>query len=295
MQIKRTASLELAWAAAFGLVASLSQYVAPDTAAAQPAGVPQAQCGTISNPQPGLLCYSKQSGGGKVNAGATPQNFYQIIQATEPEYVIADVVTVVTSAAGDRSGPTVNMLSRDGQASVVTSTVEKLTETKRLSAELKVKAATLVGPAKLQAEQQIAYLDESIRSFENSVTASMSAGRDSGKFQVTSSARSRSCGWANLDKCGSWVMYDIYIIKRYVGNPIEAYNRTNGVLTNTTNTINQLIAQQQAQPQPQTEPQQKNGGSKLTVDEAIQKCKQKYQDNKKKRKNCINKVREFAN
>lgn len=255
---------------------------------AQPAGVPQSRCGTVSNPQPGMLCYSQQSGGGKVNAGGSPQNWTQIIQATEPEYVIADVVTVVTSAAGDRSGPTVNMLSRGGQASVVTVASEKLSEVKRLSADLKAKATALVGTSKIQAEQQIAYLDESIRSFENSVNASVVAGRDSGKYQVSSSARSRKCGWGNLDTCGSWVNYDIYIVKRYVGNPIAAYNRTNNVLMSVTSSINQLAAQ--PQPQPETRPQP-GERQMLTSEEAIQRCKEKFQDNKKKRRKCIAKVK----
>lgn len=71
----------------------------PSPAEALPPGVPGDRCGTISNPKLGTLCYAVTSGGGKVNAGGNARDFSTIIQATEREYVIADVVTELTSTA----------------------------------------------------------------------------------------------------------------------------------------------------------------------------------------------------
>jgi hypothetical protein len=210
-------------------------------AKAQPAGITAPRCGTVSNPTPGTLCYTVTPGGGKTSAGSRPQRFSTIIQATEPEYVIADIVTVVTSQAGNRSGPTVNQLSAGGEASVVTVAREKLRELKQIRADLEVKVTVLSGPALAQAQAKLSALMEQERTYEEVVTTTIRAGRDAGKFEVTGSATSRSCGWANLDTCGSWINYDIYVVKRYVGDPIAAYNRPYAVAQDAQTTINRLV------------------------------------------------------
>lgn len=216
---------------------------APLPANALPAGVPPARCGTIANPQPGTLCYSVTPGGGKVTAGGNGRTFPEIIiQATEPEYVIADVILEITSDAGNRDLPSVRQLSPGGQASIVSVATEKLRELKRITAELRSKVTVFTGPALIEAQSKLTALqEEEERNYENVVTTTISAGQDAGKFVVAGgSARSRKCGFANLDTCGSWVEYNVYAVKRYVGNPIAAYNRAFAVAQDAQNTVARL-------------------------------------------------------
>ena len=210
-------------------------------AEALPPGVPGDRCGSLSNPKPGTLCYTVTSGGGKVNAGGSAKDFSTVIQATEQEYVIADVITELISDAGDRNLPTINQISPKGVASVVSVAGEKLRELKQIRGELQAKAKALAGPALIEAQTKISALQEEERIYENVVTTTTAAGQDAGKFQVTASARSRKCGFANTDTCGSWVEYNIYAVKRYVGDPIAAYNRAFLVAEDARNTINLLL------------------------------------------------------
>jgi len=212
-------------------------------AEALPPGVPEQPCGTLANPHPGSLCYDVTPGGGKVNAGAAAKSFTTIIQAMDPQYVIASVVVEVTSEAGDRDRPTVNQISPGGTASVVSVATDKLRELKQMKGELEAKAKVLAGPALIEAQQKLSALSEQERSYEKIVTTTTEAGKDAGKFQVNSSARSRDCGWGNLDTCGSWIEYNIYAVKRYVGNPIAAYNRAFAVAQDAQVTINRLITE----------------------------------------------------
>lgn len=210
-------------------------------AEALPLGVPGDRCGSLSNPKPGTLCHTVTSGGGKVNAGGSAKDFSTIIQATEQEYVIADVITELTSDAGDRNLPTINQISPKGEASVVSVARDKLRELKQIRGELKAKATALAGPALIEAQTKISALQEEERIYENVVTTTTAAGQDAGKFQVIASARSRKCGFGLLDTCGSWVEYNIYVVKRYVGDPIAAYNRAFLVAEDARNTINLLL------------------------------------------------------
>ena len=231
---------------------------------ALPTGVPGERCGTISNPQPRTLCHTVTPGGGKVNAGNDPKTFPAIIiQATEPEYVIADVVIEITSDAGDRNLPSVSQLSVGGEASIVAVAKDKLRELKQIRGELQAKATVLAGPALIEAQTKLSALQEQERTYENVVTTTTVAGQDAGKFKVDgASARSRSCGTFNFDKCGSWVEYNVYTVKRYVGNPIVAYNRAFAVAEDARNTINSLLATPpppqppSPSPQPPSPPQQ---------------------------------------
>lgn len=228
-----------------------SPLTALSPAEAVPAGVPNQPCGTLRNPSPGTLCYTVTPGGGKASAGGSSQEFSTIIQATEAEYVIASVVVEVTSAAGERNGPTVNQISPGGTASIVTVATNKLRELKQIKGELQAKATVLSGPALIEAQAKLTSLSEQERTFEEVVTKTTAAGQDAGKFQVTGSARPRRCGTFNADKCGSWIEYNIYVVRRYVGNPIAAYNRAFAVAQDAKNTINRLIASQPSQPSPQ--------------------------------------------
>ena len=191
-----------------------SPLTALSPAEAVPAGVPNQPCGTLRNPSPGTLCYTVTPGGGKASAGGSSQEFSTIIQATEPEYVIASVVVEVTSAAGERNGPTVNQISRGGTASIVSVATNKLRELKQIKGELQAKATVLSGPALIEAQAKLTALSEQERIFEEVVTKTTAAGQDAGKFQVTGSARPRRCGTFNADKCGSWIQYNIYAVRR---------------------------------------------------------------------------------
>lgn len=228
-----------------------SPLTALSPAEALPANVPNRPCETLNNPSPGTLCYTVTPGGGKVSAGGSPQEFSTIIQSTEPEYVIAGVAVEVTSAAGDRNGPTVNQISPGGVASIVSVATNKLRELRQIKGELQAKATVLSGPALIEAQAKLTALEEQERTFEEVVTKTTAAGQDAGKFQVTGSARSRKCGTLNLDTCGSWIQYNIYVVRRYVGNPIAAYNRAFAVAQDAKNTINRLIA---SQPTPTPQP-----------------------------------------
>ena len=242
----RTAILIFATRAiSFAILSSPLVVLSP--ADALPPGVPRDRCGTLSNPQVGTLCYTVTPGGGKVNAGGRPKDFPSIIiQATEPEYVIADVIIEFTSSAGDISRPSVSQLSPGGQAAIVSVAREKLRELQQIRGELQAKATVLSGPALIEAQAKLSALQEQERIYENVVTTTTAAGQDAGKFQVSgASARSRRCGWANLDTCGSWVEYNVYAVKRYVGNPIAAYNRAFAVAQDARNTITRLVGQSQ--------------------------------------------------
>jgi len=232
------------------LAVLLSPLTALSPALAVPAGVPNRRCGTLENPRPGTLCYTVTQGGGKVNAGQSPKDFSTTIQSTEREYVIADVVVEVTSSAGDRSGPTVNQISPGGTASVVSIATDKLRELKQIKADLQSKAKVLAGPALIEAQSKLSALSEQERNYEQVVTTTIAAGQDAGKFQVTGSARSRGCGWGNLDTCGSWVEYNIYVVKRYIGDPIAAYNRAFAVAQDARSTIDRLVVERPSSSQP---------------------------------------------
>ncbi|WP_413280544.1 hypothetical protein [Floridanema evergladense] len=240
-----------------------SPLTALSPAEAVPAGVPNQPCGTLSNPRPGTLCYTVTPGGGKASAGGSSQEFSTIIQATEPEYVIASVVVEVTSAAGERNGPTVSQISPGGTASIVTVATNKLRELTQIKGELQAKATVLSGPALIEAQAKLSALSEQVRTFEEVVTKTTAAGQDAGKFQVTGSARPRRCGTFNADKCGSWIEYNIYVVRRYVGNPIAAYNRAFAVAEDAKNTINRLIASQST---PSQQPSQPSNSACVTVD-----------------------------
>jgi hypothetical protein len=224
-----------------------SPLTAQSQAEALPAGVPGERCGTLSTATIGTLCYTVTPGGGKVNAGGRPQEFSTIIQATEREFVIADVIVEVTSSAGDRSSPSINNISPGGTVAVVSQATDRLRELRQLRGELQAQVSILAGPALVQAQAKINALLEQEQIYENVVTKTVAAGQDAGKFEVKASARSRSCGWANLDTCGSWVEYNIYIVKRYVGDPIAAYNRAFAVAKDAQNTITQLVGENQGE------------------------------------------------
>jgi hypothetical protein len=238
----------IARAAALAMLSS--PLAVPPPAKALPPGVPKDRCGTLRNPKPGTLCYSVTPGGGKVNAGGQGKDFPAIIiQATEPEYVIADVILEITSSAGDRNLPSINQLSPGGEASVVRESRQKQRDLKQTTAELQAKATVLSGPALIEAQAKIRSLQEQERIYESVVRDAIAAGQDAGKFQVSgASARSRKCGWGNLDTCGSWVEYNVYAVKRYVGDPIAAYNRASAVAQDARNTITRLVAQNQQTP-----------------------------------------------
>lgn len=223
-------------------IITLAILSSPLPAEALPQGVPEKQCGNLSDPKPGTLCYSVSRGGGKTSAGGSPQNFSTLIQATEPEYVIADVVIEVTGETGDKSGPTVHHLSPGGEASVVSVARDKLRELKQTKEELQVKATVLSGPALIEAQAKLSALQEQERIYEKTVTDTTAAGKDAGKFKVDASARSRKCGWAGVETCGSWIEYNIYVVKRYVGDPIAAYNKSFAVAQDAKDTINRLVA-----------------------------------------------------
>jgi hypothetical protein len=248
--MKTKSSFTYVWKA-MTLVILSSPLTALSPVEALPAGVPKQSCGTLSNPSPGTLCYTVTPGGGKVNAGGSPKSFSTIIQATESEYVIADIKVEVTSAAGDKSGPTVNQVSKGGTASIVSIATDKLRELRQMKTELTVKASALAGPALIEAQAKLNTLSEQERIYEEVVTKTIAAGQDAGKFEISASARSRKCGTFNLDTCGSWTEYNIYTVRRYVGNPIAAYNRAFAVAEDARNTINLLLAAQPPSPPPQ--------------------------------------------
>jgi Ricin-type beta-trefoil lectin domain len=242
-------------------------------AKALPAGVPNQPCGTLKNPSPGTLCYTVTPGGGKASAGGSPQDFSTIIQATEPEFVIASVVVEITSAAGERNGPTVNQISPGGVASIVSVATNKLRELRQIKSELQAKATVLSGPALIEAQAKLNTLSEQERTFEEVVTKTTAAGQDAGKFQVTGSARPRKCGTFNLDKCGSWIEYNIYAIRRYVGDPIAAYNRAFVVAQDARDTINRLVAIAQTPPTPPTPPTPSTpSGSNFIISGTTDQC-----------------------
>jgi len=221
----------------------LSPFAVLSPAEAQPEGVPKERCGTLSNPTPGTLCYMVTPGGGKVNAHGDPRNFPTVIQPSEHEYVVADIVIEVTSAAGDISYPTVNQLSIGSTLNVVRQAQENLRELKSLKADLEQKASVLYGPASIEAQAKLSALQEQERNYEYVVTTTMAAGKDAAKFEINASARSRCCGWGCFDTCGSWVHYNIYVVKRYVGDPIAAYNKPREVAQDAQRTIFNLVEQ----------------------------------------------------
>jgi len=212
----------------------------------------QPRCGDLKNPKPGAMCYTVRSGGGKVAAGGSPQKFPGfIVQATEPEYVIADAYIEITSAAGDRTHPTISELSAGGEARIIREARQKHRDFNQKSAEIQAKAQTLSGPALVEAKAKIRALQEEERSYESYLKSVIAAGQDAGKYSISDAeARPRKCGWGNLDKCGSWVEYNVYVIKRYVGDPIAAYNRAFAVAQDAQQTIDRLVAQNQSPPVP---------------------------------------------
>ena len=250
MMTKRSNSSYVLKAILYALALTPLVAQSPAPASALPAGVPNVKCGSLSNPQPGDLCYTVTLGGGKVSANGKPKKFPTIIiQATEPEYVIADVILKITSSAGDKTLPSVNQISPGGQAAIVSTVREQQRELKRLISDLQTKATVLAGPALIEAEAKLRTLREQEEIFESVVITTIVAGQDAGKFAISgASARSRKCGTLNLDTCGSWVEYKVYTVKRYVGNPIAAYNRVRSVAQDASSTITRLANLSQQPP-----------------------------------------------
>lgn len=221
---------------------------------ALPQGVPPVRCSEIQAPQVGDLCYSVTPGGGKVSAGKDGKDFPAIIiQATEPEFVIADVQLEITGETGDRTRPSISQISPGGLATVAIEAREKLRELKRLSADLEAKATALAGPALVEAQNKLSALKEQESVYEKVVSSTLAAGQDAGKYSVGgASARSRSCGWMNLDTCGSWIEFNVYAVKRYIGNPIAAYNKAQSVALDAQVLINRLSNRSGPPPGPAT-------------------------------------------
>ncbi|MGB3638528.1 MAG: hypothetical protein WBA39_13275 [Rivularia sp. (in: cyanobacteria)] len=214
--------------AKFLLIAIVMLFVFPKSSLAIPSGIPSQQCSTISTPRPGDLCYVvHENQGGKAYAGGSPRGGELVIQPTAGYYATVEARSEITSQAGD-SNISKRILSKGASLESKNGYEEKLEELDKTINELEVKIAGTVGLAAIELKNKLTQLKEVRRELNQSYQTAISAGKDAIKVQFSWSASPRKCGWANLDKCGSWVRFRVYQVKRYLGDPIAEYNRLLG-------------------------------------------------------------------
>ena len=207
---------------------------------AAPPALPQ--CSSLGTPSIGSQCYESTPVGVRVRPGDGEAPFKNIFQSTQPEYVLVDVLIDNIEVNGSYGPPTKSMLSPGGQSMIVRASTDRLNQIKQLRAELEGKASVLAGPALIEARNKIDALIREERTYETVVQSITSAGQDAGKYEVSGWAKPHKCGWMNLDTCGSWSRATVYVVKRYVGNDTEAYNRANRAAIDARSTIDRLIA-----------------------------------------------------
>ena len=221
-------------------VAITAVATAQQSSHAAPPALPQ--CNSLGTPSIGSQCYESTPVGVRVRPGDNSADYKNIFQSTQPEYVLVDVLIDNIEVNGSYGAPTKSMLSPGGQSMIVRTSTDRLNQIKQLRAELEGKASVLAGPALIEARNKIDALIREERTYETVVQSITSAGQDAGKYEVSGWAKPHKCGWMNLDTCGSWSRATVYVVKRYVGNDTEAYNRANSAAIDARSTIDRLIA-----------------------------------------------------
>jgi hypothetical protein len=162
--------------------------------------------------------------GGKASAGGDPAGNSVIIEPQNGFYVVDFTASEETSRAGSTDF-TVNVLSRGAAVNVTQGYSAKQQELDRLTNQLEAKAAASDGATRAELYNKLSYLRERKREFAQYYQNAVSASSNAPKTQYTWSASSRKCGWANLDTCGSWVSFNVYEVRRYLGDPVAEYNK----------------------------------------------------------------------
>lgn len=222
---------------------ALTSILTASSANAAPPPLPR--CYELANPAPGTRCYEETDVGVRVKPDGGKKSFKNIFQATQPEYVLLDVIIDKVKTNGNFRKPTKNMLSRDGQSAIVGTVTERLRKIRQVRGELEAKAATLTGPSLSEARGKLDALWREEKTYESVTQEITAAGQDSGKYEVVGWAEPHKCGALNLDTCGSWSLAKVYIIKRYVGSDTEAYARAANALNGASTTIQRLSASSQ--------------------------------------------------
>ena len=206
---------------------------------------PLPPCHAIQAAPIGTRCYESTKVGVRVRPGEGEKGFSNIFQSTEPEYVLVDVIIDNIETNGSYNVPSKELISRDGILANVSESVSRLNKVKQYRAELQARANTLTGNAYMEAKGKIDALAREESNHEMVLKSIVQAGQDAGKYRVVGSARPHKCGWMNLDTCGSWSQATVYLVKRYVGSDIEAYQRATRAAQDADATINKLASQSQ--------------------------------------------------
>ena len=213
------------------LYASLSASAAPP---------PLPQCGTLTSPKIGSMCYESTKVGVRVKRGDDKESFKNIFQATQPEYVLMDVQIDNAQCNGSCKKPTKNMLSQGGTSSVASTAKQRLTQIQQIRGEAEASAATISGPGYSQAKAKVEALKREEKTYESIVQEMTAAGQDAGKYEVVGWAKPHRCGFMGTDECGSETRATVYVIKRYVGDDTDAYRRAMATANQTVQEIRQL-------------------------------------------------------
>lgn len=190
-----------------------------------PSGIPPQQCSTISAPVPGNTCYVVHENlGGKAYARGRKRDGHLMIQPFMDSFVIVEAKSEIVSKTGD-SQVSKSVLAKGSTTKTEREYNETIEELDKSINELKLKIAGSVGVAKAELENKLSYLKEGKRKFEENRKSALEASKDAVQVKFYWEAHPRKCGRLNLDRCGSWVRFRVYEVRRYLGDPIAEYKR----------------------------------------------------------------------
>lgn len=180
-----------------------------------PSGIPSQQCSTISAPVPGDMCYVVHENlGGKAYAKGETRGDSLLIQPTSPNFFIVDAKSEVISKTGD-SQISKSVLAEGSTTRIETEYKRKIEELDKTINELKLKITGSIGAAKAELENKLSHLKEVKKQTEVSRKSFLEASKDAVQIKFSWEAHPRKCGWGNLDRCGSWIRFNVYEVRRY--------------------------------------------------------------------------------
>ena len=190
-----------------------------------PSGIPSQQCSTISAPVPGNMCYVvHENQGGKAYAKGKKRKGELLIQPQAGYFVTVEARSEVTSRVGD-SQIDKSVLAKGADVEIVKEYRTKIEELDKTINDIKLKIAGSVGVVKAELENKLSYLKEVKKVLEEDYRIAVKASKEAVSVLFSWSAHPRKCGWGNLDRCGSWIRFRVYEVRRYLGDPIAEYNR----------------------------------------------------------------------
>lgn len=197
----------------------------PQTSEAKPPGVPNQRCSQLNQPKPGTMCYAVHTGlGVYAEARGRPEHGHITIQPIRDDYAITEIIYEEVARHGNGQVKH-NIVARGATVSSITGYEHKLTEVDRLINEFEGQIKGLSGTVLFEAKNKLQYLKERRDKYREYYRNTVIASEKVPTYHYEWSARPRKCGLGNLDNCGSRINFNLYEVRRYLGDPIREYER----------------------------------------------------------------------